>query len=905
MSSTSLVGQDLFQALSQRFPQIRMGNGQGMSTVSPKDAVFFDFDFVVDSEKIASVSISLADKGSLKLFYSKDILKDQEEHVKRNWYKFLKDMRSFSMSRLLSFDPKDIVKKSLDKRDYQSLASDNKDKDKDFTMNESSLYGSTRSSYQALENTKLIIRHSKKIQEESPASRTRNIEALYIQNEDGERFKYPFVHLAGARAMQRHVANNGNPYDSFGQYIVSLSEQIFNLRKFNNLVSRNSFLENIEVMTIAESAKQKAHEIKKVLERIQKQGGYNDIKENFTIFVKKEIDEVALENLKNRFTVQQFNEELVELFPYISDLIGESKFETKQQVIDHFVKQGKTAAQGASAWERGWRGPKKKKAELSTKEPRTDWQHKWEKDKDLEEVSDKLAKKVQFKRAQNYAAADNNPTGGSPQEEKAWEKYKKNTALMAKRHATEAGGTQSVGWPQDDVSEALPKQTDPLSPDELKDYRPEEPWDIKRYGSDTETERNEISDLENTIHSMKQIEIEPYSKEFIQKALDITQRQIKDLEKKQAENPKDNKIKWALEKAQARLGVMQARLASADPQASNVITKNGLMIDHLAKHIKNDTLSLLLSRIGEDYADLSKAEQKKVVELIKLIKSKQKLVSPFTAESTTFEELQNLMNVSNIVSNENRGSKYDPLGEYIDLLNGKILESSELQSSDEDVRKQAIDKLNRLMAHQFPVGTNGINAIESLSGIIDDPELNDEFKSMSQKDSNIDARPIIVAWIEKNASDVSNQIQMGDIDKEEPGTNNDEPVNPDYHDQDDKRWDDAEPATENENECDCMTQDNPENAEGSAEIEEFVKSLYDYTTGKFPRGETGVIESVRKKFGDGSVDHAKAFIEELKNNFEENLHRMKKISGSSETVVDDSNEMSFENLERIKSLSGL
>ena len=36
-------------------------------------------------------------------------------------------------------------------------------------------------------------------------------------------------------------------------------------------------------------------------------------------------------------------------------------FNSKQEVIDHFVQQGKTAAQGAAAWERGWRGNDKKK----------------------------------------------------------------------------------------------------------------------------------------------------------------------------------------------------------------------------------------------------------------------------------------------------------------------------------------------------------------------------------------------------------------------------------------------------------------------------------------------------------------------------------------------------------------
>ena len=39
-------------------------------------------------------------------------------------------------------------------------------------------------------------------------------------------------------------------------------------------------------------------------------------------------------------------------------------FNSKQEVIDHFIKQGKSAASGAAAWERGWRGAKPKKKEL-------------------------------------------------------------------------------------------------------------------------------------------------------------------------------------------------------------------------------------------------------------------------------------------------------------------------------------------------------------------------------------------------------------------------------------------------------------------------------------------------------------------------------------------------------------
>jgi hypothetical protein len=45
-------------------------------------------------------------------------------------------------------------------------------------------------------------------------------------------------------------------------------------------------------------------------------------------------------------------------------IINEAQFNSKQEVIDHFVKQGKSAAAGASAWERGWRGHTPKKKEL-------------------------------------------------------------------------------------------------------------------------------------------------------------------------------------------------------------------------------------------------------------------------------------------------------------------------------------------------------------------------------------------------------------------------------------------------------------------------------------------------------------------------------------------------------------
>jgi hypothetical protein len=48
----------------------------------------------------------------------------------------------------------------------------------------------------------------------------------------------------------------------------------------------------------------------------------------------------------------------------ISQGISENRFNSKQEVINHFVKNGKSAAAGAAAWERGYRGSSKKPIEL-------------------------------------------------------------------------------------------------------------------------------------------------------------------------------------------------------------------------------------------------------------------------------------------------------------------------------------------------------------------------------------------------------------------------------------------------------------------------------------------------------------------------------------------------------------
>lgn len=64
-------------------------------------------------------------------------------------------------------------------------------------------------------------------------------------------------------------------------------------------------------------------------------------------------------------------------------------FNSKQEVIDYFVKQGKSAAQGAAAWERGYRGPQPKSKSHQPPKAPDPQQHYWWQDKD--EVTEEAA----------------------------------------------------------------------------------------------------------------------------------------------------------------------------------------------------------------------------------------------------------------------------------------------------------------------------------------------------------------------------------------------------------------------------------------------------------------------------------------------------------------------------------
>jgi len=194
------------------------------------------------------------------------------------------------------------------------------------------LTGTARRSYEDLEKTRLIVRHSGKVDEEIPGSRSRHIESLYIENEDGERFKYPLTHLAGARAMQRHVANGGRPHDEFGEHIVKTSEDIAKLNSFSRYVSHKDQL-NDNAGDIIEKTKLQLENLREYIRNISKQPHYEAASKDFKTSEEIVLDDETIAKLREKFTLKNLDNRVEDALPLINKIMSELEAPKEEQPV--------------------------------------------------------------------------------------------------------------------------------------------------------------------------------------------------------------------------------------------------------------------------------------------------------------------------------------------------------------------------------------------------------------------------------------------------------------------------------------------------------------------------------------------------------------------------------------------
>lgn len=334
------IALDLYGKIQTRFPNIKIGD-ENAAVLSKKEDIprarFFEFEYEENGHSLGTVAVTLDAQDGIVMQISGDLADSGNTSA----YKFIRSFRQFAKNRLLNFDIQNIGKSNLDKRDYQFQA---KRKEMPVMVQpqqpvmESTMYGTNRISYQDLGEARLVIKHKQAVDANIPGARTMHIESIYVENNQGERFKYPFKHLNGARALAEHIKHGGTPYDGIGKHITGLSEELAQLRKFKGYVTRNEAIS--EAMgNVTSKVMERLEQVKKEIMHLQRPAYYESFAESFEEKAAEEIPEDVIENLVDRLTIRTFNEELKAVFPYIIGMLDESAIPVKELGVDDILSE--------------------------------------------------------------------------------------------------------------------------------------------------------------------------------------------------------------------------------------------------------------------------------------------------------------------------------------------------------------------------------------------------------------------------------------------------------------------------------------------------------------------------------------------------------------------------------------
>jgi hypothetical protein len=307
----------LFDKIRNRFQSIQLGNDQGKdSNDDPKQARFFNFDFIHEDQKFGNITVSLLGD-FIKVFYSEGMIQSLTDENKRIWFDWIKSIRKFAHAHLKTFDVRDIGTSGLKATDLAFIARDSGTGNKDTVdINESKLFGTSRTSYQQLENVRIIARHNRPVDDDRPGSRSRNIETFFVENGQGERFRLPEgTSLNGARAYARHVKNGGTIYDDFGNHIGKMIAEMNSLRLFVRNMRGRTF-EDSDTSSMVESAVDHYGKLHTDLFLIRSQRGYEAYKNLWQPELMDE-EQIDIDSLKERFVKKVFDERLTTALPIV------------------------------------------------------------------------------------------------------------------------------------------------------------------------------------------------------------------------------------------------------------------------------------------------------------------------------------------------------------------------------------------------------------------------------------------------------------------------------------------------------------------------------------------------------------------------------------------------------------
>jgi hypothetical protein len=324
----------LYDLLITRDFDPELKDAMGKDVTDPSEADMFTFDWKTPSKNYGTVVILIGQDRNLKIFFGDNLGRTMEREDKSDWYDFLNQLKQFSVrNNLMNFEIENINRL---KYNMQGMAAIKEGLFEGY-------YGNRKTSYSDQpKQTRLVIKHNRTLGEGD--ARFRYVESLFVETGDDQRFKLPFTNLIGGRAMARHIAEGGTPYDTFGQHICEIVKEMNILNKFVR-ASRNKQFDG-EAADLAETAVRHYQDLKAKAKRIISQRGYLQELQAFDPAEITNADTVA-EDIRNMFIEQSLDARIEEAIPVLARL--SARKDTSMKEIAEFESWAHTVTEGTWA----------------------------------------------------------------------------------------------------------------------------------------------------------------------------------------------------------------------------------------------------------------------------------------------------------------------------------------------------------------------------------------------------------------------------------------------------------------------------------------------------------------------------------------------------------------------------
>ena len=830
MIKLDVIAQDLFNKIRGRFPSITIGTSEGTVTNDPKEARFFDFDF----KEGAKVNVTLDDK-NLTVMYNDSLIQNESDMVKKGWFDFMKEMRQFAKKRMLQFDTRNITKNNLDRRDYDYQV---KNRPGEQQMSESTMYGTSRNSIQDVGNARVLVKHSRPVNQEQPGARTRDIHSLYVESGEGERFKYPFRHLNGARAMARHVAEGGNQYDDFGKFIVSLSEELSNLRKFKTYMNRSAVMAE-GLRDYMGVVNERIDTVKETILKLQKETHYKETFKNFSPTVNEEVPEDVSNSWIDELTIRQFNEELKSVFPYIYKLVSEANKVKELGPNDLTEDEELEYTDGMTADEMFAISQAKIMDNDPSEEAVSGPMFVFQDIKDPAVEKEYDAKIKAFIKDQYNLDDEDMNHMFSEVSSMGMNKYglaasKIGGKFKSYQHGELTGEFDSMEELQKHQMELVNKADD----------------------------KKEASGPEGGM--------EPHAHKFYIDGDYDQDRGISDKDCEQMEMAcKKAGIECKCEPDEMRQGGVVIHTMAPRDAVMDVLDKEGYNVEEAIIEPADDFADRINSiNPKHDEQEQDATEGNEFAQKVRELKAKG--AKPGTKFKTSDGEEHTLeqaitkvgLNVEDFFTAEELANE-NPMTQA-DLDSERFGELHDFEEFKDAVMSDIEDP-------------KGAYAGKDKKEII--AMLRKEADSIGYADvSDGDRRPEEPTWLNKIADEMENEKTPDQTEEEDPKTDFTKWLKSNYNKSPRDLKGDEYVKMSKEFQASKKKED-AETEEPEIELEEFVKSLYDYTSNSFPKGETAVLTAVEKKYGETSMRPAAEMMKELVSGQDQEMERIKKLAG--------------------------